>query len=160
MENLLTKSTFLERLQSEHARFEATLAALSPEQMMEPDVVGEWSVKDVLAHFVLHEQLALQELTYAQRGEELYIEPNSADRANALAVSESRDVPVAEAIAGWEQSYQQVLHALEKLPESDYTPTSLLAHQLGDTVEGTFANNTYEHYAEHGEMIRARWHLH
>ncbi len=160
MESTLTKSQLLERLQAEHAQLEGTLAALDPKQMVEPNVVGEWSVKDVLAHLVLHEQLALQELIHAQRGEELYLEPNSEDRANALAVSASRDIPVEQVMASWEQSYQEVLHALQKLPEADYAPTSPLAHQLGDTVGGTFANNTYEHYAEHGEMIRAHWHMH
>ncbi len=160
MERTLTKSQFLDRLQAEHARLQATLAALTPEQILEPNVVGEWSVKDVLSHLILHEQLALQELIYAQRGETLYIEPNSTDRANALAVAESRDVPVDQVIANWEESYQEVLGMLQKLPEAEYAPTSVLADQLGATVEATFADNTYEHYAEHGEMIRAHWHLH
>lgn len=160
MESTLTKTQFLEHLQTGHAQLQATLAALSHEQMLEPNVVGEWSVKDVLAHLVLHEQLALQELISAQKGETLYIEPNSTDRANAIAVAEGRDVSVSEAIANWEHSYQEVLGTLQALPEADYTAASPLFDYLGDTIQGTFANNTYEHYEEHGDMIRAHFYIH
>jgi hypothetical protein len=45
-----TKATITERLQTERKRLEQNLAPLNQEDMLQPGVVGEWSVKDILAH--------------------------------------------------------------------------------------------------------------
>lgn len=45
-----SKEQIVYRLQAERKRLEQTLAGLSQEEMLQPGVVGEWSVKDVLAH--------------------------------------------------------------------------------------------------------------
>ncbi len=45
-----TKANIIKRLQTERKRLEKNLSYLSPGSMLRAGVVGEWSVKDVLAH--------------------------------------------------------------------------------------------------------------
>ena len=44
------KALIMKRLQTERKRLEQNLAQLSQEDLLQPDVVGKWSIKDVLAH--------------------------------------------------------------------------------------------------------------
>src|SRR4051812_20776046 len=67
----INKAQLLDLIREGRAQFEALIAQLTPAQMIEPHTVGEWSVKDVMAHFIAHEQHALRELSYALRGEPL-----------------------------------------------------------------------------------------
>lgn len=45
-----TKAQPQAEIEQERQALEELLTTLSPEQMNQPAVVGEWSVKDVLAH--------------------------------------------------------------------------------------------------------------
>jgi hypothetical protein len=48
-----TKTRIIMQLKAERKRLESNLATLTPAQMVESGVIGEWSVKDVLAHLCL-----------------------------------------------------------------------------------------------------------
>jgi hypothetical protein len=45
-----TKAVIIEKFQAERRRLEQNLAGLTPDDLVMPGVVGEWSIKDVLAH--------------------------------------------------------------------------------------------------------------
>ena len=45
-----TKTRIIQQLITERKRLESNLANLTPAQMVQSGVVGEWSIKDVLAH--------------------------------------------------------------------------------------------------------------
>ena len=64
-----TKAQILTESEKEHIALEKFLAALAPEQMTEPGMLGEWSVKDVLAHLYEWEQMVLGWLITTERGE-------------------------------------------------------------------------------------------
>ncbi len=64
-----SKPEILSRLAAERARLEATVAALLPGDMEQPGVVGEWSVKDVLAHLAEWEAHMLTWVGASRRGE-------------------------------------------------------------------------------------------
>jgi hypothetical protein len=62
------KERALSRLRSERAKLEGLLATLPPEQIEQPGAVGEWSVKDVLAHLYHWERLLLGWIADVRRG--------------------------------------------------------------------------------------------
>ncbi len=64
-----SKRDLMVAIDQERGKLEAILVTLKPEQMVEPGVVGEWSVKDVLAHLVEWEQMALGWYRAGLRGE-------------------------------------------------------------------------------------------
>ncbi len=155
MDQHIGRAELLARLARSYQRVIATLAPLTPAQLGTPGVVGDWSIKDVLAHFIAHEQFALAELDHARRGQRY--EPGMADldTINARAVAERQGKPAIAVLRDWQASYQQVVAAVQALPEADFDPAGPLAQALGDTIDGALGNNSYEHYAEHLPAIEA-----
>jgi hypothetical protein len=148
------KAELLGRIRAARASLRGLVSELSEAQMIAPNAVGTWSVKDVLAHLVVHEQRALEELDCALRGEPTPDDARDNDRVNADAVAASQHVSPAVAIVHWDRSYDQVVGAIELLSSADFDPDGDVAQRLGDSVHGAFASNTYDHYVEHEREIR------
>ena len=66
-----SKSKVIKRLHTERRRLEANLARLSREDIIRPNVVGEWSLKDVLAHLAHWEAFWPDWIAASRRGEEV-----------------------------------------------------------------------------------------
>jgi uncharacterized protein (TIGR03083 family) len=154
MEQHVGKSELLKRLDAAHARIDAILARLSPEQRTEVNTVGAWSIMDLIAHVIAHEQRALNELRHALRGERF--EPDyDEDDFNEKAVAASRSLSYEQVKANWDRSFAEVVAAIEALSDADFDPSGNVVQMLGDTIDGAFGNNTYDHYAEHMPTIEA-----
>jgi hypothetical protein len=54
-----TKAELLAENQKEHEALEQFFAALTPEEILQGDRIGVWSVKDTLAHLTAWEQRPL-----------------------------------------------------------------------------------------------------
>src|SRR5215831_14165705 len=155
MAESVDKARLLARIRDGYGAFQALLDRLTPAQITQPNVMDMWSIKDCIAHLIVHEQFALRELDCGLRGEPMDYDERDTDSINADAVIAGQGKTLEEVRAEWERSVAQVLAAIEQLPDDDFTPGSLLERQLGDTIDGAFGNNTYDHYAEHARMIRA-----
>jgi hypothetical protein len=154
------KGELLSRLRASRDRTARLLAAVPPSLFLQPESIGRWSLRDLLAHFVAHEQRALAEISAARRGERLAIDPDGTDEFNAGAALAWAPLEAAEARAMWDRSYRRVVELVEELTEADFASGSDLEQVLRDTVDGALANNTYAHYAEHWpalEALVARW---
>jgi hypothetical protein len=53
---LATKTDLLTEIRTQRRHLENNLAGLTPAEMCQPGVCGDWSVKDVLAHLTAWEQ--------------------------------------------------------------------------------------------------------
>jgi uncharacterized protein (TIGR03083 family) len=149
MDQIVTKPELLDRLRREYARFQACLAQLTPEQISAPHTVRDWSVKDLVAHLIAHEQRALEELRAAMRGERLAIDHAAGDTFNAGAVAASRPSSAEAVLYAWRQSYAEVVAAVAALPDAYFDAAHPITAVLEDTIDGALANNTYDHYREH-----------
>src|SRR5262249_48435238 len=147
------KTELLRRIRAGYGSFQSMLAKLTTAQMTDAAVIDMWTVKDCIAHLIVHEQLALQELSAALHGEAMIYDERDTDSINADAVVNSRHKTLEQVRSEWAHSYQQVVEAIDALSEDDFAADSLVAMRLGDTVDGAFGNNTYEHYTEHETMI-------
>lgn len=150
------QAELLKRLNCEYEHLQTTLAQLTPDERVSPQVIGEWSVKDILAHLIAHEQRALEELWSAQMGKHFVIDHGATDRFNAEAVLTHQRESYEEVVAAWEDSFQAVIAMVESLSAEDFVPTSAVVKGLDDSIDGALGNNTYKHYAEHRCEI-ARW---
>ena len=54
-----TKDQILEDAHKERTALEELLSTLTPEQMTQPNMIGEWAAKDVLSHLMEWETNAL-----------------------------------------------------------------------------------------------------
>jgi Mycothiol maleylpyruvate isomerase N-terminal domain len=149
------KRELLLRIRTARDTVASLLAAIPPAAFLLPDALGRWSARDLLAHFVAHEQRALAEIAAAQRGERLPVDQAGEDDFNAGAACAWATLQPAEARAAWDRSYCRLVATIEGLTEADFVPGSALEQALGDTVDGALANNTYTHYAEHLPALEA-----
>ena len=64
----LSKAEILNGIHSEYDLLEETLASLSEDQMMQPGVEGDWSVKDVMAHVATWQERMVGWVLEARQG--------------------------------------------------------------------------------------------
>jgi uncharacterized protein (TIGR03083 family) len=157
-----TKETLLDAIRAGRARLEEVVAAIPEARLGEPGVEGQWSAKDVLAHLAFWERSMMERVRAAARGE-LPNRPERSeseqrahvDRINAEAYAAAKDRPAGEVLADFRASYQEVLALVGALtPEQLFGPGSI-AERTGVPVLDLIAGDTYEHYREHGDAIRA-----
>ena len=160
MEPELDKIRLLERIRMEHAFFERTLALLTPEEMLIPNVSGEWSVKDILAHCTVWMQRVMLWFDQAGHGQTPDIPErgytwDDIDGLNVEYAARDRDLPLHQVLADFRQAHLDVCDFVQafsddQLFESDWS--------------GAFSNppwtlippKTYLHLYEHVVPIR-RW---
>jgi hypothetical protein len=149
------KSELLARIKTSRDAVASMVVAIPLEASLQSDTIDRWSVRDLLAHFVAHEQRALAEIAAAQRGECVATNSDGMSEFNAGATFAWAPLQADEALAAWDRSYRRVVEIVEELTEADFVPGSALEQALGDTVDGALANNTYAHYAEHLPALEA-----
>ena len=145
------KPTTIERVSASHAELVVALDQLTPEEMTAPGVNGEWTVKDMLAHITWWEQHLLRRLRSGR--DEVYDGVTEreegrrrTDAANARTYAENRDRPLEDVLADFRASYAETLAYLEAMPEEELARPDV-AEPVGF--------DTYDHYAEHIQMLQA-----
>lgn len=167
----MTKDKLLGLIKVEHRRLEKDIDSLTPEQQVECHVIGDWSVKDIMAHLTAWEQRMLGWWHAHTNGEG---DPETKADLDLHAYNESvyqanRNRQLDEIAREFNSSYQKVLDTVESLSEV----------QLNSPVEFKWANNacwwelvafnTYRHYRwatqrmgnwkkEHSELRPAKSH--
>ncbi len=161
MDEPMTKARILGSIQSARAALERTLEALSQDQMTQPGVENDWSVKDILAHISDWERRMLQWIEESLRGE-VPQRPadgmtwDDLDRLNEQIYLLNKDKALSEVLADFHGSYQQSLQAVEAMTEEDLIDPQRFGWRGGEPMWHMVAANTWEHYQEHGESI-SKW---
>lgn len=152
----MTRSEILATLKHSRAEMERALAGLTEAQMTEPGVVGEWSVKDLLAHLTAWEVQVVTTLGQLQRGQRIKSVPwtdEEAQTLNAQWHADYRDRPLDNVLADFRAVRPQTARQVERLSEADLQePRKFLS---GDSLEKMIAVETFEHEAEHLPHLRA-----
>lgn len=165
----MEKSLFIERLQRERDKFELLLNQVGfTRQMTLKGVVGKWSIKDVLAHFLAYEQYIADRMNEIMHGQVYrpcktqnaldafliefgYPDFGSPllddDGPNAWVIEKYKNVSLEDIVTQELQAFSSILSMLEKISEE-----TIIQHNLYERI----ANNTYKHYREHLKDIR-RW---
>ena len=115
-----TKTRIIERLNTERRRLEANLAMLTPEHMVQPGAVGEWSVKDVLAHLAEWESYMPVWVEATRRGETVE-SPNwkELDDLNERIYQAHKDQPLDEVSDYFRETHRQLMEMAESMPEDE-----------------------------------------
>ncbi len=154
-DSFVSKAELLRRMDRSFQRFDTLLSRMEIYDVEAGGVCGEWSVKDIVAHLIAHEQRALGELRAAKNGDPVPPLPADNDSFNAGAVFACRTMPFDLVRDQWHRSYRRVVEVVEGLDEADFDPQGEIARALDDSIDGALANNTYEHYDAHGAQIAA-----
>lgn len=152
----LDKQAILTSIQDSYAAFEAGLASLDARQMTAPVLDGGWSVKDTLAHLSVWHRRALDILDPVEPPRvpgipASGIEDTVINQFNAQFYAAHKDLPLDEVLAGFRESYRQLLAEVERMSEARLMSSLRDETRFWQVVAG----NTYEHYPEHLSAIRA-----
>jgi hypothetical protein len=155
-----TKAELLECTRSEHRRLEAALAGISEPDMLRPGVVGEWSIKDILAHISDWEQRFLSWYQAGRRGEvperpEPGLTWDDLDLLNQRIYDRHRHRSLPDVQAGFDASYRELITAVEAMGEDELFTVSHFAWTRDNPLLLYLRANADEHYAEHADQIEA-----
>ena len=167
----MTKQAFIERLRIERIKWLALLDEVPPERREEPGVVGQWSVRDLVAHVAVWENWGANVAHSIAEGrawsrEELYgvtIPPEVAalpfDDFNVWLTRQADGRNYVQVTADERAAYWRFVEAFESLNEADLPkPASsftVLATFTEDTLWDILAAQVYDHYIEHTTSVRA-----
>jgi hypothetical protein len=155
-----TKADLLERTRSEHLRLEAALAGIGEEAMLQPRTVGEWSIKDVLAHISDWEQRFLSWYRAGQRGEiperpEPGLTWDDVDLLNHRIYEKHGARSLPDVRAAFDASYRELITAVEVMSEDEIFTVGRFAWTGDYPLLIALRANADEHYAEHADQIEA-----
>jgi hypothetical protein len=157
----MSKSKLLEKIRAGHEFFKNLITALSDEQRTQAGVIGDWSVKDIVAHIVVHQQRMLQWMVERMRGGsptafQPYAMPDAelAD-LNELIYQENREREWEEILRDLDKTHAELLAFVDAADEEDLMSTHQFQLLGGEALWEAVAANTIDHYEEHSRDIRA-----
>ena len=132
----------------------AALDSISDAEQEQPGVVEGWSVKDMLGHITFWAEKAGRDLRLVAAGKPDELEvptgPESVNEWNAREADRRKQLPLSQVREELEAAHQAALQSLRDVPVE-----VLDVEVKGWTMLVRFAEDTYRHYREHAEHIRA-----
>lgn len=149
----MDKETLLHMIQAARFRFDMLLTVFTNEQMTQPGVESDWSVKDIIAHITWSEREMVGVMKQrALVGSDLW--GVSTDERNQAVYEENKDRPLPEVLQEAGQVFTELIEQLEGLSEEDVTELGRFAEMPEDLpFWRLLAGNSYIHYHEHAEAI-------
>jgi hypothetical protein len=137
-----TVADLLQRIEESWRAFLVLLDDLTEDQLLEPNAIGEWSLKDLFGHIAFWDDLGRENAALALSGRARefidYEELNQADHASRQGRT------LAEERTAMYQAHAALVADLEERTELD-----------GSAIDSAIAGSTYEHYDEHQADVHA-----
>jgi hypothetical protein len=160
---MYSKAQLLTMLREEFDRWEVLLAGLSEDQITSRQLPADLSIKDVVGHLRMWEQVSIARLQAAlDNMEPDYAgwpegDPDTQDleKVNAWIHDTNRDQPWATVHAAWRAGFQHFLDLAEAVPEQDLLEVGKY-HWLEDYALGeVLLSSLRHHHEEHYEPLTA-----
>jgi hypothetical protein len=145
---------FLEHINSARAAWETQLARVRLHQMTVPGAVGNWSVKDLVAHITWSEREMVGVLeARALVGSDLWSLTN--DERNEIVYQQNRDRPLDEVLVEGMAVYARLLALVSGMSTAELNDPRQFANMPADWLPWrVIAGNTYIHYQEHAQNLK------
>jgi len=151
----MRRADLLTQLDSERQAWEDLLAEIGEDRMEEPGVAGAWSIKDIVAHLTAWRRRTVGRLHAAARGQpepahEWPADLHEDDEINGWFHARDRAKSVAQVLSESRRVFEQLVSAIEKLPEDVLDHPERLPWWQGAPVSGAafFAHFHEEHEAD------------
>jgi len=142
------KAEAIAALEDAHKQLLTALNGIPVNKMTEP-MLGDWSVKDVLAHVSSWDELEVQDLRRLGRGHvpiQAAFREDEGDDWNAFLLKGRRLFSLAQVMAEFEANRQARREVLDGLPDAFFAPGSLVR---------SFCEGTVKHDQEHAAQVSA-----
>ncbi|HZV51184.1 MAG TPA: DinB family protein [Candidatus Dormibacteraeota bacterium] len=139
----------LRRLDRAWSAFTESYAGLPDEALLEPGAVGEWSVKDVMAHVSVWEEEALRYLPVIAAGgtPPRYAAQGGIDAFNTRMAERWRALSLEEVRRRLDETHRRLVDFIRSAPTEQLRSETRVRRRL--------RLDTYGHYALHANDIRA-----
>ena len=151
---MTTRADVLRSLDHSWNELREVIDSMSEPEMVEPGVVDDWSIKDLLGHMAFWADRAVNTLAEVQAGRGAEVPGPETEteldewNAREFAVREGKNL--AQLREDWERAHQAARAALETFPEET------LDDPFKDhTVVFEFGADTFAHYQQHAAQISA-----
>lgn len=155
----MTQAEILAALETSRAAPLAAIEGLSPEQLLAPKTIGEWSVRDVLQHLSLWEAELVRMFVALEKGRrptgEGFVAHPDYDAINARWHAATKDRPLDRVLDDWHAVRRQVLRWVQGFSDDDLSRPRTEAWMRGRPLWRWIAGYTFRHEQEHTEPIRA-----
>ncbi len=156
----MSKAKLLESIQSGYGSFKELLAEMDQAQMYQPGAIGKWSVKDTVAHIVVHEQRMIQWMKerlcgkYPAMPQPYAMPDDELNELNEQIYQENLNRTFEEVMYVLNAAHIESLKLVEESREEDLLDPERFQLQGGEPLWEAIAANTFEHYEEHGRDIK------
>ncbi len=144
----MNKQQLLKRLETAWTDLKESYTGLSDAQLLEHGVMGDWSVKDILAHVTIWEEEALKYLPLIINGEKppRYTRYGGIDAFNEQMIEQRRDLALSDVLRQLDETHRRLIDYLQSVPEEHFTRETRFRHRL--------RLDTYSHYPLHAKAIQ------
>jgi hypothetical protein len=150
------KSRLKDIIQADHEASLAIFRSLSEAEWQAPvpsEEAAPWTARDVLAHLAVSEGGQLGQITRLVSGGITVPDDFDLARFNRRSVQKQADRSVPDLLAQIERDHEEVLRALDAVPEADLDKTG--RHARGDTLTvEQFFHRITEHRREHAQELQ------
>jgi hypothetical protein len=145
---IMERQQLLKRLEMAWTAIKESYAGLTDSQLTEPGVMGNWSVKDILAHVTTWEEEALKYLPLIINGEKppRYVQYGGLDAFNAQMTEQKRGLALSDVLRQLDETHHWLINYLQSVPEEHFTRETRFRHRL--------RLDTYSHYPLHARAIQ------
>ncbi|MGZ6363399.1 MAG: DinB family protein [Ktedonobacterales bacterium] len=144
----MDRQQLLKRLDGAWTAVKESVTGLTDAQLTEPGVMGDWSVKDILAHVTTWEEEALKYLPLIISGGRppRYVQYGGIDAFNAQMTERKRGLSLSEVLRQLDAIHCQLVEYIQSVPEEQLIRETRFRHRL--------RLDTYSHYPLHEKAIR------
>lgn len=154
----MKKQDLLKELEEGREHFLDAIDGLSDEEMEQPGVMDDWSVKDLLAHLTMWEAELIKLLWQAKQGQRpssVHFSHISVDELNKRWKNEMQDRSLERVMADFQSVRNQTIRRVEAFSDKDLNDSKRYAWLDGEPLWEWIAGDSFQHEAEHIEQITA-----
>ena len=144
----MDRSGLLKQLDKAWVAFTGSYLGLSEAQLVEGGVVGDWSVRDIIAHVTTWEEEALKHLPLIMKGgraPRYSVSYGGINEFNRLMTERKQGLAISEVLREQEEIHQRLIAFVQGSPEELFVRETRFRHRL--------RMDTYSHYPKHTEAI-------
>lgn len=153
------KAQVLEMIRAERGAWDDLLGRVPQDQMTMVGVTEGWSLKDHIAHLTMWEERPVAWLEAAVTDSAIKPAPwpsgMDTDATNAWIKNANSARSVSDLLRQSESVHKRVVELVESMAEQDLLLPDRVGGLEGSNLLEAIAGDTYEHYHEHAESVRA-----
>jgi uncharacterized damage-inducible protein DinB len=143
----LSKENILKHLDTNWQTLVDSISGLSEEDLLQPNVCGTWSIRDLMNHISTWEEEAIRNIPLILTGESTprYSISGGIEAFNARAQQDNKELALSRVKREFYATHQRFINYISSIPRLSFENNSRLAKRI--RLDG------YAHYAEHSAQI-------